>query len=180
MTFKDILYLEETLCKFNLDNSLVEAPEILNIDVSLLDIILKTKIKDIKGSKSFIKISDNVFVYPVNIAESIYILVKDKKIKGAVETLIYTIEGIQFIQPQYVRKFEEDEKDIMLQLYSSISKTTNKFILSGNFLTESSYNFWNKMINTDNIIVKYFLNNKEIKKPLDLWQNKNILIGIKF
>jgi len=143
-------------------------------------------IRDALENKSIYKVGNfkdyEIGNIMVNKFENIYLLYKDKNIVGATSIVIGKCGNLQV---KISKKFFNEYKNILIDLYSFISLNRNTYIYSDdNLQTDPSSYIWKKIIDTkQNIKVLYECNETQERDKKIIWgpsvEHKKYVIGFR-
>jgi hypothetical protein len=92
------------------------------VNRNYVDEHLLKHIEDGIANNSFKHLGENVFVYPISLMASVYIIIEDNEVKGGATISSVRHSGMDFIYPKIVKKFVEDYPGLALKIYKQASK----------------------------------------------------------
>jgi len=173
--------------KFEEYINLNEMPEVMQgtLNSFYLDKNLIIPIKDVLENENILR-AGNINEYevgeiPLNIAESIFLLYKDRNIVGATKV---QLNGNGLLQIKVSKKFFKNYKNILIDLYLFISIKRDDYIFTDNIQTNISHKIWLKLLSNKNIKdIKVFFDSKEIKFDINdiekYWSSQKYIVGVK-
>ena len=172
----------------NFKDSLTEMPIIMkgSLNKKYLDANLVKPISNALKENKIQKIGDfneyEVGEVALNKAESIFLFFKDNKIVIATNVFL---NDCGLLQVKITKKFFNEYKNILIDLYSFISIKRGDYIFCNSIQTITSANIWQKMIkDSENKIIVYY-NCEEaieinIKEKIEkIWSDRNYIVGFK-